>query len=92
LHRARNMSTKPDLIVQFGHFLAKEYEKRGYKNIEIKADVLVSLNYRKPQYLIDPNVNLVDVKRGISHYDWIMPLKDGEVPKSYQEAEENLKN
>jgi len=65
-------------------------KKRGYKNIEIKAEVLVSLNYRKPQYLIDPNVNLVDVERSISHYDWITSLK-GDVPKTAEEAQNNVK-
>ena len=84
------MLPRPDLVLQFCNYLAEELKKQGYEDIDIKAIVIASLNYREPQYLIDPEVNLANIERSLAHSNWIMPLKDGEVPKSYQEAQENL--
>ena len=91
VRQIKRMFPRPDLVLQFSHYLAEDLKKKGYEDIEIKAIVIASLNYREPQYLIDTDVNLANVERNLAHSDWIIPLKDGEVPKSYQEAQENLK-
>jgi len=91
VRQINRMFPRPDLVLQFSHFLSEELEKQGYEDIEIKAIVIASLNYREPQLLIDPDVNLANVDRNLAHSDWILTLKDGEVPKNYQDAQENLK-
>jgi len=70
------MNLHPDMILQFSHYLADEFRKRGNDNMEIRAKVLASLNYRKPQYLVDPNVNLAKQPRSIWPDNWIMPLTE----------------
>jgi hypothetical protein len=57
-HQVVKVITKPDLILHFGHFLAEEKRREGYDNIEVRARVMVSLNGRPPQLLIDPSVDL----------------------------------
>jgi hypothetical protein len=66
--------TKPDMLLQYAHFLGRRIREAGYEPVTLKARVLASLNNRPPQYLIDPDVNLLEVKRTLAHADWIMPL------------------
>ena len=66
--------TKPDLILLFGHYLAEEKRREGYENVEVRARVMVSLNGRQPQLLIDPNVDLVKEKVSLLPARWIVPL------------------
>jgi vitamin K-dependent gamma-carboxylase len=68
------MSTKPDLILQYSHYLANEKRKEGYDNVEVRARVTASLNGRKPQLLIDPNVDLAKESASLLPARWIVPL------------------
>jgi vitamin K-dependent gamma-carboxylase-like protein len=73
-HQLTKMITKPDLIVQFSHFLAEAKRREGYENVEVRARVMVSLNGREPQLLIDPNVDLAKEEMSLLPARWIMPL------------------
>jgi len=70
----RKMITNPDMILQFCHKSARELEQQGCEDVDIRAHVLVSLNGRTPQYLVDPNVNLAAQPRNLWSADWIVPL------------------
>ncbi|MEO9474593.1 MAG: HTTM domain-containing protein [Cyclobacteriaceae bacterium] len=69
----REMSTQPDMILQFAHFLAEEYKEKGFSKPEVTVDCKVTLNGKKSQVFIDPNANLTEIKEGWSHKDWIKP-------------------
>ncbi len=73
-HQVTKMSTKPELILQFGHYLADEKRREGYDNVEVRAHVMVSLNGRQPQLLIDPNVDLAKEQVSLLPARWIVPL------------------
>jgi vitamin K-dependent gamma-carboxylase-like protein len=73
-HQVVKMSTKPDLILQFGHYLAEKKRREGYENVEVRARVLVSLNGRERQLLIDPNVDLTKERVSLLPARWIVPL------------------
>jgi hypothetical protein len=73
-HQLTKMITKPDLIVQFSHFLAEEKRREGYENVEVRARVMVSLNGREPQLLIDPHVDLAKEEMSLLPARWIVPL------------------
>jgi len=68
------MTTKPDLIVQFAHYLAEVKRREGYENVEVRARVMVSLNGRQPQLMIDPNVDLTREQVSLLPARWIVPL------------------
>jgi len=71
----RKMSVRPDMILQFAHFLRdQEAEKRGIRQAKVYAEVWVSLNFRNPARLIDPNRDLAQIKRNLRPADWILPL------------------
>jgi vitamin K-dependent gamma-carboxylase len=73
-HQVQKMITKPDLILHFGHYLADEKRREGFDNVEVRARVMVSLNGREPQLLIDPNVDLAREDVGLLPARWIVPL------------------
>jgi len=69
------MSTRPDMIHQYAHFIAENFRDTGYDEIEITVDVISSLNGREPQSLIDPEVNLAEYPITILPKSWIIPLE-----------------
>ena len=70
----RKMSSRPDMILQFAHHLAHDFQDRGYDGVEVYVDVWATLNDRRPQRLIDPTVDLASVERSLKHAYWIVPL------------------
>jgi len=70
----RKMSTRPDMILQFAHWLRDNYREQGMENVEVYALVTASLNGRERQDLIDPTVNLAKVEWSLWPADWIVPL------------------
>jgi len=75
----RKMSTRPDMILQFAHWLRDQYQKQGMKNVEVYALASASLNGRESQDLIDPTVDLAKVKWSIFHSPWIVPLQSEKI-------------
>jgi hypothetical protein len=74
--QTRKMTGRPDMILQFAHFLADHWcEQYGIENPEVYASAFVSLNGRPPTLLIDPARNLADVERSLLPADWIVPLE-----------------
>jgi vitamin K-dependent gamma-carboxylase len=73
-HQLMKMITKPDLILLFGHYLAEEKRREGFENVEVRARVMVSLNGRQPQLLIDPNADLTKEEVSLLPARWIVPL------------------
>ena len=73
-HQVTKMATKPDLLLQFAHYLAEEKRREGYDDVEVRARAMVSLNGRAPQLLIDPNVDLTKEQMSLLPAPWIVPL------------------
>ena len=67
------MSTQPDMIVKYAHYLAKEYKKKGMQNPEVYGEVYVSLNGERSKLFIDTTVNLAQQRVGWQHYNWVLP-------------------
>ena len=71
--QADKMSTRPDMILQFAHYLADSMRKTGYGRVEIRARVEASLNGREERLLIDPTVDLAAEPRSLKPASWIEP-------------------
>jgi hypothetical protein len=69
----KQMSTQPDLILQFVHFLKQSLADQGYNDVEIRAEVYVSLNGGVNRLLVDSNADLTKIKDGFTHKTWILP-------------------
>jgi vitamin K-dependent gamma-carboxylase len=73
--QARTMATRPELILQFAHFLRDKYLDAGLGPVKVTANVQVSLNGRPPQHLIDPEADLAVAEDRIwPPVEWILPL------------------
>lgn len=70
----RKMVTRPDMILQFSHYLENELRDQGYEQVEVRAYVEASLNGRDYQLLIDPEVDLAAERRTLWPAPWIVPL------------------
>jgi HTTM domain/Vitamin K-dependent gamma-carboxylase, lumenal domain len=81
----------PDMILQLSHHLEDYMLARGYEGVEIRAKILASLNFRRPQYLVDPTVNLASQPRTMFPSKWILQLM-WPVPVSIEEVKSNFPN
>lgn len=69
----KQMSTQPDMILQFAHFLAKEYnQKKGFHNAEVYADSYAALNGHHSQQFIDNTVDLAKQPINFANKNWIL--------------------
>lgn len=70
------MSTQPDMIVQYAHFLRDFYAKNGFNVPNVFVDSYVALNGRIGKPLISPNTDLAKVQDSFQHKSWILPFND----------------
>ncbi len=74
-NQEKMMSTQPDMILQFAHFLVGEYKNKGFLKPQVNVESYVTLNGRRSQTYIDPNVDLALIKDGMNHRSWVLPMK-----------------
>ncbi len=71
-----NMVGQPDMILQFGHFLADEWRADGYNDVEVQANTSISLNARESVPIVDPSVDLAAQDLPIGNASWITSLDE----------------
>jgi hypothetical protein len=73
----KQMSTQPDMIVQFAHFIAEEYnENKGFINAEVYVDSYAALNGHPSQPFIDNTIDLAKQPINFAPKKWILPFKN----------------
>ncbi|GAB4458801.1 MAG: hypothetical protein Fur0044_51770 [Anaerolineae bacterium] len=78
------MGIRPDMILQYTHYLREKLIQTGLDNPIIIANAWASLNGRPFQQLIDPRVNLAQVQPDLfAPSPWILPLTT-ELPRPVQ--------
>lgn len=79
------MSTQPDMILQFAHHLGEQFhdtiltygEHRIHlRDPKIGADVFVSLNGRPNQQMIDRSTDLMKEEYSLRHREWVIRYKE----------------
>jgi hypothetical protein len=73
-NQVKMLSTQPDMIVQFAHYLQYQCRAKNMTDIEIRAEAYVTLNGSGSRLFIDPEVNLLEKEDGFGHKDWILPF------------------
>lgn len=68
----QKMSGRPDMLLQFSHYLSQEWMNTHDRKVEVYADAFSSLNGREHQRLVDPDVDLSQQPRSIRHSQWIL--------------------
>ncbi|MDX2285052.1 MAG: HTTM domain-containing protein [Bacteroidia bacterium] len=79
-HQEKQMAMQPDMILQFAHFLKQHYEARGMHDPAVRAEVYVTLNARPSRLLIDPSLDLTQIRDGWAPKTWILPYPYSAAP------------
>lgn len=78
------MSTQPDMILQYAHYLQEVYsdttieigsKKLIFENPEVHAEIYVTLNGRSSQLFVDKRHNLAAIKNDLKHRNWLEEFK-----------------
>ena len=84
----RRALARPQMILQYAHFLRDNYEALGVHRPIVRADVQVSLNGRPYRPMIDPDADLAQIEyRLFRTPDWVPPLEKGLPIGVYPEKE-----
>ena len=75
----KQMSTQPDFILEYAHYLGDHFSKDGHKNIQVFVESYVGLNGRLSKLYIDPKVDLYQEKETFKHKNWIGYSQDRKV-------------
>ena len=67
---------QPDMVLQFAHYLAGVMPQRGPEPLQVEARLYASVNGRKPELLVDPNVNLAAERRSLLRPSWLRPMHE----------------
>lgn len=68
--------SKPDMVHELALHLAEESRAEGHQNVSVRALNNASVNYRVPQLIIDPTVDLAAMPRKLGFKPWVLPLKE----------------
>ncbi len=68
---SQKMAGRPDMLLQFCHYIADVYEKRWGERPIVTVESLCSLNGRAPRPLINSEVDLASQPRNLWPADWI---------------------
>jgi vitamin K-dependent gamma-carboxylase len=77
------MSSQPDLILQFAHHLRDDLNAQGLGPVEVRVESRVALNGRRSTFMIDPHVDLGLVADGLAPADWVLPAPSGPPPHTH---------
>ena len=70
------MGWRPDMVQQFARYLATVTLRSGPKPLKVQVRMFVSVNGRKPQLFIDPNVDLVAEPRRWGRPRWLLQIHE----------------
>ena len=73
--QVKMMSTQPDMILQYAHFLANQYQQKLHHPVAVYVYSYVSLNGRAGQMYIDPKADLSVEEESFLPKQWILPEK-----------------
>lgn len=79
-NQEKMMSTQPDMILQYAHYLEQVYRdttvirhgvEMNFSNPEVHAEVYVTLNARPHQLFVDKEHNLAMIQNDLSERKWV---------------------
>ena len=70
----KQMSTQPDFMIEYAHFLGKHFTSQGHENLQIFVESYASLNGRRSQIFFSPDIDLLSIKNDLKPRTYIQPL------------------
>lgn len=74
-NQEKMMSTQPDMILQYAHFLGKYYALKGVDNPRVYVESYVNLNGSGSRLFIDSSIDLMKVEDSFKNKNWILPYE-----------------
>lgn len=71
LQQEKMMSTQPDFILQYAHFLGEQYQREYGREVQVKADVFVSVNGSPSQRFVKEDMDLMQIKNNLKPIHWL---------------------
>ncbi len=71
----RQMSTQPDMILQYAHYLENIYQQKGFHNPQITVESYVTLNGSGSRLYIDSTIDLGHQPDNLLPKTWILPFQ-----------------
>ena len=72
----KQMSTQPDFILEFGHFLADHFRQQGFTEPAVFVESYVALNGRGSRAYVDPSVDLTQISPDDPPRTWLLPFEE----------------
>jgi len=72
----KQMSSQPDFILEYAHFLENHYRQQGIQNPEVYVDSYVALNGRQSRPYVNPDIDLTEIEPSLKHRTWLLPFND----------------
>lgn len=67
------MSNQPDLILQLAHYIHDDFQRRGFGDVQVRAQSRVGLNGRRSAPFLDASVDLARLRDGFAPARFILP-------------------
>ncbi len=71
LQRER-MPLQPDMVLETAHIITEDFARRGLGRVQVYAEVFVAFNGYPSRRLVDPKVDLAEVRQGIGPKGWLL--------------------
>lgn len=65
------MSTQPDFILQYAHYLGGIYSDKYNKKVAVTADVFVTINGKQSQRYVKKDLDLMQIKNDLNPINWL---------------------
>jgi hypothetical protein len=80
--KVMHISAQPFLLQKYAEIVAREWKQETGRIPEVHAVTSVSLNFRPPQAVVDPEADLAEVRVShVSHNPWIKDLQVARIPQ-----------
>jgi hypothetical protein len=70
------MATQPDMLINYAHFLKKEFQAKGFHEPEIVVESYVTLNGKASQLMVDKHTDLGHEEDNLKPKTWVLPFKE----------------
>lgn len=71
-NQEKMMATQADMILQYAHYLGRYYMAKGIEHPKVYVKSYVNLNGEGSKLFIDPSIDLMEIRDGFHHKNWIL--------------------
>lgn len=74
-NQEKMVATQPDMLLQYAKFIEQDLNRKGYRDVAVKAKVFVTLNGSGSKLFINPTVDLTNQHESFTQKKWVLPFR-----------------